>query len=193
MIDDLLTMSEIIQMVTDVRTKDASFIQKFAEFMPAYCQMEQELQRYGRDIAMDEQGRFTDEGYVRVTSERWDRQFDGELDDIPDEYRITGSGEATERDSTIAVLIVEPGKEPYVKEIDSGLESLQHEVGGYIEAIYPYEDPVALVCNEEGKLEGLPLNRALRDEDGDIYSFLKLRNAAAAISEGGCVLNGSLH
>ena len=193
MIDDLLTMSEIIQMVTDVRTKDASFIQKFAEFMPAYCQMEQELQRYGRDIAMDEQGRFTDEGYVRVASERWDRQFDGELDDIPDEYRITGSGGATERDSTIAVLIVEPGKEPYVKEIDSGLESLQHEVGGYIEAIYPYEDPVALVCNEEGKLEGLPLNRALRDEDGDIYSFLKLRNAAAAISEGGCVLSGSLH
>ena len=193
MIDDLLTMSEIIQMVTDVRTKDASFIQKFAEFMPAYCQMEQELQRYGRDIAMDEQGRFTDEGYVRVASERWDRQFDGQIDDIPDEYRITGSGEAAERDSTIAVLVVEPGKEPYVKEIDSGLESLQHEVGGYIEAIYPYEDPVALVCNEEGKLEGLPLNRALRDEDGDIYSFLKLRNAAAAISEGGCVLSGSLH
>ena len=120
-----------------VRTKDASFIQKFAEFMPAYCQMEQELQRYGRDIAMDEQGRFTDEGYARVASERWDRQFDGELDDIPDEYRITGSGGATERDSTIAVLIVEPGKEPYVKEIDSGLESFQHEVGGYIEAIYP--------------------------------------------------------
>ena len=91
---------------------------------------------------------------------------------IPDEYRITGSGEAAERDSTIAVLIVEPGKEPYVKEIDSGLESLQHEVGGCIEAIYPYEDPVALVCNEEGKLEGLPLNRALRDEDGDIYDVV---------------------
>ena len=46
---------------------------------------------------------------------------------------------------------------------------------------------------EQGKLEGLHLNRALRDEDGDIYSFLKLRNAAAAISEGGCVLSGSLH
>ena len=127
---------------------------------------------YGRDIAMDEQGRFTDEGYVRVASERWDRQFDGDLDDIPDEYRITGTGEAAERDSTIAVLIVEPGNEPYVKEIDSGLESLQHEVGGYIEAIYPYEEPVALVCNEEGKLEGLPLNRALRDEDGDIYDVV---------------------
>ena len=131
-----------------------------------------DYERYGRDIAMDEQGRFTDEGYVRVASERWDRQFNGELDDIPDEYRITGSGEAAERDSTIAVLVVEPGKEPYVKEIDSGLESLQHEVGGCIEAIYPYEDPVALVCSEEGKLEGLPLNRALRDEDGDIYDVV---------------------
>ena len=131
-----------------------------------------DYERYGRDIAMDEQGRFTDEGYVRVASERWDRQFNGEIDDIPDEYRITGSGEAAERDSTIAVLIVEPGKKPYVKEIDSDLKSLQHEVGGWIEAIYPYEDPVALVCNEEGKLEGLPLNRALRDEDGDIYDVV---------------------
>ena len=91
-----------------------------------------DYERYGRDIAMDEQGRFTDEGYVRVASERWDRQFNGDLDDIPDEYRITGSGEAAERDSTIAVLVVEPGKEPYVKEIDSGLESLQHALQGRI-------------------------------------------------------------
>lgn len=51
-----------------------------------------DYERYGHDIAYDEQGRFTDEGYVRVASERWDRQFNGELDDIPDEYRITGSG-----------------------------------------------------------------------------------------------------
>ena len=57
----------------------------------------------------------------------------------------------------------------------------------------PDPDLTQTVCNEEGKLEGLPLNRALRDEDSDIYSFLKLRNAAAEISEGGCVLNGSLH
>ena len=48
----------------------------------------------------------------------------------------------------------------------------KRQVGGCIEAIYPYEDPVALVCNEEGKLEGLPLNRALRDEDGDIYDVV---------------------
>ena len=63
---------------------------------------------------MDEQGRCTDEGYVRVASERWDRQFDGELDDIPDEYRSSGSGEAAERDSTIAVLVVEPDRKSVV-------------------------------------------------------------------------------
>lgn len=51
------------------------------------------------------------------------------------------------------VLIVEPGKHPYEKEIDSGLESLQKTVGGYIEAIYPFEDLVALVCDEEAKLK----------------------------------------
>ena len=62
---------------------------------------------------------------------------------------------------TMKVLVVAPEKEPYVKEISSGLSSLQKEVGGFIEAVYPFEDPVAIICNEEGKLEGLPLNRAL--------------------------------
>lgn len=70
------------------------------------------------------------------------------------------------------VLVVEPYKEPYEKEIDPGLESLQHEVGGDIECVYPFDDPVGIVCNEEGKLEGLPLNRSLRDEDGEIYDVV---------------------
>ena len=42
---------------------------------------------------------------------------------------------------------------------------------GYIEAIYPYDDPVALICGEEAKLEGKPLNRALRDEDGTLIGY----------------------
>ena len=131
-----------------------------------------DYERFGRDIAMDESGKFTDEGYIRNTGDGWNHYFDGTREDIPDEYRITGSGEEQEHDSTITVLIVEPGKEPYAKEIDSGLESLQHEVGGYIQAVYPFEEPVAIVCNEEAKLEGLPLNRALRDKDGDIYDIV---------------------
>ena len=69
----------------------------------------------------------------------------------------------------ITVLVVEPMKKPYVKEIDSGLESLQHEVGGYIQAVYPWDEPCAIVCDDEAKLKGKELNRALRDEDGSIY------------------------
>ncbi len=51
----------------------------------------------------------------------------------------------------MTVLVVEPMKEPYVKEINPDLHSLQAEVGGDIGATYPYSDPVALVCNDEGK------------------------------------------
>lgn len=47
----------------------------------------------------------------------------------------------------ISVLVVEPEKKPYAKEISSELSSLQHEVGGYIQAVYPYEEPVAIICN----------------------------------------------
>ena len=72
----------------------------------------------------------------------------------------------------INVLVVEPQKAPYMKEIESSLESLQKEVGGYIECTYPWVDPVALIANEEGTLEGLPYNRALRDEDGDVYDVV---------------------
>ena len=72
----------------------------------------------------------------------------------------------------ITVLAVEPGKEPYVQEISGTLESLQHEVGGDIQAVYPYRDAVAIVCAEEGKLMGMPFNRALRDDDGHIYDVL---------------------
>ena len=73
----------------------------------------------------------------------------------------------------ITVLVVEPGEVPYVKEIDSGLESLQSEVDGWIEAIYPFEDPVAVICNEEGKLNGLPLNRAIiSEETSDVIDII---------------------
>lgn len=63
------------------------------------------------------------------------------------------------------ILIVEPEKTPRMAAISGDLESLQKVVGGHIEAVYPYNDPVALVCNEEGKLIGLPLNRKIEDHD----------------------------
>lgn len=70
------------------------------------------------------------------------------------------------------VLVVEPMKKPYMKDVDAGLHSLQQEVGGYIEAIYPYEDLVGLVCNEEGKMEGLPLNRTIYGKNGEMFDII---------------------
>ena len=72
----------------------------------------------------------------------------------------------------LTVLVVEPMKEPYVKEIAPGLHALQAEVGGDIAASYPFDDPVGLVLNDEGKLIGLDLNRSLRDEHGEIYDIV---------------------
>ena len=73
----------------------------------------------------------------------------------------------------ITVLVVEPGEIPYVKEIESQLEFLQSEVGGWIEAIYPYEDPVAIICNEDGKINRLRPNRAIiSEETGEIIDII---------------------
>lgn len=63
--------------------------------------------------------------------------------------------------NTIKVLVVEPKGKPYIKEIPDTLESKQEIVGGNIEAIYPFEDPVCLVCNEEGKINNLEFNRVI--------------------------------
>ena len=83
----------------------------------------------------------------------------------------------------MTVLVVEPMKEPYVKEIAPGLHSLQAEVGGDIAATYPFSDPVGLVCNDEGKLIGLELNRGLRDEHGEIYDIMAGTFLVVGLSE----------
>ena len=85
------------------------------------------------------------------------------------EAELYGQQAAPEK---LTVLVVEPMKEPYVKEIAPGLHALQAEVGGDIAASYPFDDPVGLVLNDEGKLIGLDLNRSLRDEHGEIYDIV---------------------
>lgn len=70
------------------------------------------------------------------------------------------------------VVIVEPEKKPFVQNIDDTLTSMQQIVGGTIQAVYPFEEPVALICNDEEKLLNLPPNRALRDSNGAIYGIV---------------------
>lgn len=59
------------------------------------------------------------------------------------------------------VLIVAPGAKPEEREIDGSLETMQSIVGGTIQAIYPFEAFIALICNDEGKLNCMPMNRML--------------------------------
>lgn len=71
------------------------------------------------------------------------------------------------------ILLVEPNTEPRPVEIDGSLASMQSLVGGLIEAVYPFSDPVALICNDEGKLTGLPQNRPLKHpETGEVYDIV---------------------
>lgn len=74
---------------------------------------------------------------------------------------------------SITVLKVSPGCSPEVISILHTLEAMQAFVGGTIQAVYPFEDPVAIVCNDDGKLLGLKPNRSLRDPDtGEILDIL---------------------
>ena len=68
------------------------------------------------------------------------------------------------------VLVVEPGVLPYEKEVRDELEDLQAIVGGHIQAIYPFKDYVALVCNEDGIGEQLAFNRMIPERQyGGIF------------------------
>lgn len=72
----------------------------------------------------------------------------------------------------IVVLVVEPGKRPVLRALDGSLESLQAVVNGCIEQIMPFDDEVALVCNEDGKFCGETFNRALYDNNGEVYDIV---------------------
>lgn len=72
----------------------------------------------------------------------------------------------------IKVVLVEPNKKATIAEIENTLKSLQNIVDGYIECIYPFEDNVGLIANEEGKFNGCEPNRVLRDKDGNAIDII---------------------
>lgn len=73
----------------------------------------------------------------------------------------------------IKVVLVEPNKKAVVAEIGASIKDMQAAVGGLIQVIYPFEEEVALICNEEGKLLQLPANRGVRmDGEEDIFDII---------------------
>lgn len=70
------------------------------------------------------------------------------------------------------VLVIEALRKPEVREIHGTLESMQQLVGGGIQTIYPFDDPVAIVANDEGKVLGMLPNRGLWDDAGELYDVI---------------------
>ena len=68
------------------------------------------------------------------------------------------------------ILKIEPGKSPVEMEIDGSLEPMQAVVGGMIQAVFPFHEEVALICNEEGKLTAAKLGLDL--EKGEVPQVL---------------------
>lgn len=66
------------------------------------------------------------------------------------------------------VLVVEPGYAPYEREIND-ISEMQEIVGGTIDAIYPFEEKVAVVCNDEGVIMNLPFNRSMEGGYGGVF------------------------
>lgn len=73
---------------------------------------------------------------------------------------------------TINVIYVEPGKTARTIEMKDELSEMQKLVGGLIEEYMPFEDDVAIICNDEGKMNGMPLNRAITGEDGQLMDII---------------------
>lgn len=96
----------------------------------------------------------------------WNDSIEDAMEDYEDHVLSALSQEEEQdvSDKKLNVILLEPGKLAKRAEIDGSLEGMQSVVGGYIEAFYPFEEAVCVVLNEEGKLIGLPLNRAFRDD-----------------------------
>lgn len=72
----------------------------------------------------------------------------------------------------ITVVMCEPGKKAYVTEVGRELEDLQKTVKGNIEVYYPFDSEEAIICNEEGKLNGMSPGRAIYGEDGEMKDIV---------------------
>lgn len=74
--------------------------------------------------------------------------------------------------NTIKVVLLEPNKLARITDIDSSLKGMQKIVDGMIEAFYPFEEQVCFVVNDEGKISGMPLNRAVYGDEKEILDII---------------------
>ena len=104
-----------------------------------------------------------DAGQVHID---WDNGSTLALNVVEDSFKII------DEDTKIKVLFIEPHKYPRVVNLNDTLEDMQKLVGGDIEEYMPFDDDVAIVCNEEGKLNGEELNRAIYGDIGHLLDII---------------------
>lgn len=95
-----------------------------------------------------------------------------DADNFADVEYVADNGKETEKLNELEVLLVEPGQYAKMATIEAGLSSMQEIVGGYIQTVNYFDKPVTLVCNEEGKINGSELNRAIKDDNGKIVDII---------------------
>lgn len=76
------------------------------------------------------------------------------------------------KEKLIRALLVKPHEKPEEILIENELSYFQKAVEGYIEVIR-LEDDAVIICNEEGKLRNLPLNRGIFDPDGNPLDIIR--------------------
>ena len=109
----------------------------------------------------------------RLIEDMWkDSEIILDSDDFYDVAYTAGNEKEIEKENTMEVLLVKPGQLAEMTVIKAGLSSMQEIVGGDIQAAYFFDEPVALVCNEEGKMNGSELNRAVKDDNGNIMDII---------------------
>ena len=118
----------------------------------------------------------------RMVTQAWNNQDyvldSGDFTGV--DFKTVGEHELAET-RTMDVLLVQPNAYPKKISVGTELEDLQAMVGGDIEVTYPFEDEVAIILNESGKINGLPLNRAIYTEDGDMQMFVRMGRSIMAI------------
>ena len=87
------------------------------------------------------------------------------------DFDVSGVTEVTNCE-TIKVILLEPNKLARTVEIGTELEDYQSIVNGSIEIFYPFAEEVCMVVNEEGKINGMPLNRAVYDRDNNMIDII---------------------
>lgn len=125
--------------------------------------------------SISEEAALDQEWYGKLTAEEravvneWTQNCEQGLQNLCDNIQQKEAREAVEN---MTVVMIRPGEEAEIAEIPHTLEDMQKAVGGSIQATYPFDDPVAIICNEEGINLGLPLNRGLYGPDGRLYDIL---------------------